>query len=233
MRPAWRSWDTISRRVRYSRNEPAPGQTRVPWKLDAWRRRHDLASLTSHPRSPGYGTAAGHPRRWQRSPASPSRLICSSRSGQSRSRTTCWCAGDDQTRLIEPSILQGDRVELWIQHHPGRSHEGFDEEDTRNGLGSRPFWRSSTSASGRGLAKPQAVWPTRFCRSIFFSLDLELNGRVLTAARRVDDSTFVTLTGDLVGLPLPEPPTKSSYRLSVRDWTHFLGQYWLGVPVYP
>jgi uncharacterized protein YydD (DUF2326 family) len=105
------------------------------------------------------------------------------------------------------------------------------KKDTRNGLGKSTFidvihfclGGKVTSASSR-------LWHPMLSQ-YEFSLELELNGKIFSVTRRLDNPTFVTLAGDVSDLPLPEDRGKKSARLSVSDWTRFLGQYWLGVPV--
>ena len=43
-----------------------------------------------------------------------------------------------------------------------------------------------------------------------FSLELDLNGHVFTVTRRLDSPAFVTLSGDVADLPLPEDRGKKS-----------------------
>jgi uncharacterized protein YydD (DUF2326 family) len=105
------------------------------------------------------------------------------------------------------------------------------KKDTRNGLGKSTLLDVIHFCLGAGVSKTTSRLAHPLLSKYYFSLELELNGKIFTAARRVDDATFVTLSGDLTGLPLPEAPTKSTVRIGVGDWTHFLGQYWLGVPV--
>ncbi|OJV39387.1 MAG: hypothetical protein BGO25_00900 [Acidobacteriales bacterium 59-55] len=105
------------------------------------------------------------------------------------------------------------------------------KKDTRNGLGKSTFidvihfclGGKVTSASSR-------LWHPMLSQ-YEFSLEFELNGKIFSVTRRLDNPTFVTLAGDVSDLPLPEDRGKKSARLSVSDWTRFLGQYWLGVPV--
>jgi uncharacterized protein YydD (DUF2326 family) len=105
------------------------------------------------------------------------------------------------------------------------------KKDTRNGLGKSTLLDvihfclggRVTKANSR-LAHPQLL-------KYDFSLELELNGKIFTATRRLDDSTFVTLYGDIKNLPIDEPPTGTSVRIGLGEWTRFLGRFWFGVPV--
>lgn len=105
------------------------------------------------------------------------------------------------------------------------------KKDTRNGLGKSTLIDVIHFCLGGGVSKTTSRLLHPQLSLHHFSLELELNGKVFTATRRVEDSTFITLTGNLTDLPLPKPAIKSSCRLSVYDWTQFLGQYWFGVPV--
>jgi uncharacterized protein YydD (DUF2326 family) len=105
------------------------------------------------------------------------------------------------------------------------------KKDTRNGLGKSTFIDVIHFCLGGKLTSASSRLSHPMMSQYDFSLELQLNGKIFSVTRRVDNPTFVTLAGDVSDLPLPEDRGKKSARLSVSDWTRFLGQYWLGVPV--
>jgi uncharacterized protein YydD (DUF2326 family) len=85
------------------------------------------------------------------------------------------------------------------------------KKDTRNGLGKSTLLdvihfclgARVTKANSR-LAHPQLL-------KYDFTLELELNGKIFTATRRLDDPTFLTLSGDIRNLPIDEPPVGTAF----------------------
>ena len=78
------------------------------------------------------------------------------------------------------------------------------KKDTRNGLGKSTLLDVIHFCLGAGGSKATSRLAHPQLSKHYFSLELELNGKVFTTTRRVDDATFVTLSGDLTGLPLPK-----------------------------
>lgn len=105
------------------------------------------------------------------------------------------------------------------------------KKDTRNGLGKSTLIDVIHFGLGGTLSKATSRLAHPQLSGYSFSLDLELNGRSITVTRRTDDSTFVTVSGEIAQLPLPEAKGKTSLRMGVGDWTRFLGQFWFGIPV--
>lgn len=103
--------------------------------------------------------------------------------------------------------------------------------DTRNGLGKSTFIDVIHFCLGGRLTAASSRLAHPGLRGVSFSLELELFGNDIEVTRRTDDASFVTISGSISHLPLPEVGNRTSVRLSLAEWTRFLGQYWLGTPV--
>jgi uncharacterized protein YydD (DUF2326 family) len=111
------------------------------------------------------------------------------------------------------------------------SHHITGQASRSSGLGKSTFIDVIHFCLGGKLTSSSSRLAHPMLSQYSFSLELDLNGHVFTATRRLDSPAFVTLSGDVADLPLPEDRGKKSARLSLGEWIRFLGQYWLGVPV--
>lgn len=105
------------------------------------------------------------------------------------------------------------------------------KKDTRNGLGKSTLIDVIHFCLGGKLTSSSSRLAHPLLSQYSFSLELDLNGKIFTVTRRIDNAAFVTLSGDISELPLPEDRGKKSARLPIAEWNRFLGQYWLGLPV--
>lgn len=103
------------------------------------------------------------------------------------------------------------------------------KKDSRNGLGKSTLIDIIHFCLGSGFSKDSRLAHPGLS-GVSFTIDLQLWSHLLTAVRRTDDSTFVTLSGELDKLPIPEGPRTTSRQLTIKEWTSFLGQYWFGIP---
>lgn len=97
------------------------------------------------------------------------------------------------------------------------------KKDTRNGLGKSTSIDVIHFCLGGKVTLASSRLSHPMLSQYDFSLELQLNGKIFSVTRRLDNPTFVTLAGDISDLPLPEDRGKKSARLSVSDWTRFLG----------
>lgn len=105
------------------------------------------------------------------------------------------------------------------------------KKDTRIGLGKSTLIDVLHFCLGGKLTAASSRLPHLFLASYGFSLESELWGKIFSVTRRIDNPSFVVLARDITGVPLLEDRGKKFAPFSAIDWTRFLGQYWLGIPV--
>jgi uncharacterized protein YydD (DUF2326 family) len=110
-----------------------------------------------------------------------------------------------------------------------RTHEST-KRDSRNGLGKSTlieiihFCLGAKSSKGKGLlVEALKGWE--------FTLDLEVDGKVISVIRRVDDPNYLFVDGETRDLPRKPKKKNGEYAYGLRDWQAILGSLLYKLPL--